>query len=92
VVVSPDLPVGAVIATKLDNAAGYGLTTCTGTTVFNAKIVASGSDLGNKVYSTAIPGIGLRFSRGGQRSILSILIVTTGGFLFSSKVQHLRWI
>ncbi|VDR24936.1 Uncharacterised protein [Raoultella terrigena] len=37
-----------------------------GTNRFAAKIVSTGStDLGNKVYSTNVPGIGMRFSRGG---------------------------
>ncbi len=40
---------------------------CTsGTNRFAAKIVAPGAmDLGNKIYSTNVPGIGMRFSRGG---------------------------
>jgi hypothetical protein len=67
VVVNPDLPVGAVIATKLDNAAGYGLTIDAPVPPFlMLALLLQGHDLGNKVYSTAIPGIGLRFSRGGS--------------------------
>ena len=61
VVVNPDLPVGAVIATQnWTMPAGSGINyRCTGTTVFKASIVASGvTDLGNKVYSTNVPGIG----------------------------------
>jgi hypothetical protein len=44
VVVNPDLPVGAVIATQnWTMPAGSGINyRCTGTTVFNASIVASG--------------------------------------------------
>ncbi|VTP61253.1 Uncharacterised protein [Serratia rubidaea] len=39
---------------------------CTGRNDFSARIVATGvQDLGNKVYSTNVPGIGLRFRRGG---------------------------
>ncbi|HDS7658669.1 TPA: fimbrial protein, partial [Klebsiella variicola] len=37
-----------------------------GTNRFAAKIVSPGAtDLGNKIYSTNVPGIGMRFSRGG---------------------------
>ncbi len=70
VVVSPDLPVGSVIATRnwTMSAPGGSSYQCTsGTNRFAAKIVASGAtDLGNKVYSTNVAGIGLRFSRGGS--------------------------
>lgn len=69
VVVPPDLPVGAVIATRnwTMNAPGGSSYSCTpGTNRFVAKIVVAGTtNLGNKVYSTNVPGIGLRFSRGG---------------------------
>ena len=79
VVVSPDLPVGAVIA-KQDwtMAAGNGISyTCTNTNTFKANIVAVGvHDLGNKVYSTSVPGIGMRFSRGGA----TVNIVYPGSF------------
>ena len=68
VVVSPDLPVGAVIA-KQDwtMPAGNGVSYyCTNSNTFKADIIATGvRDLGNKVYSTSVPGIGMRFSRGG---------------------------
>lgn len=68
VVVSPDAPVGSVIYqqqwTMQQSDTNY---FCTGTNSFSAKIVASGvQDLGNKVYSTNVAGIGLRFRRGGE--------------------------
>lgn len=49
------------------NAPGGASYSCTaGTNRFAAKIVSTGStDLGNKIYSTNVPGIGMRFSRGG---------------------------
>jgi hypothetical protein len=69
VVVPPDLPVGSVIVSRdwTMNAPGGASYRCTaGTNRFAAKIVAPGvTDLGNKVYSTNVPGIGMRFSRGG---------------------------
>ncbi|MEL0552621.1 fimbrial protein [Raoultella lignicola] len=69
VVVSPDLPVGAVIV-KQDwtMPGGNGVSYyCTNNNTFRADIVAAGvHDLGNKVYSTNVPGIGMRFSRGGS--------------------------
>ncbi len=79
VVVSPDLPVGAVIA-KQDwtMPAGNGVSYyCTNTNTFKANIVATGvQDLGNKVYSTSVPGIGMRFSRGGA----TVNIIYPGSF------------
>ena len=75
VVVSPDLPVGSVIATKTwtmpDNNTIY--VTCDRITTLklDAKVVAAGLVQGaNKVYSTAIPRIGLRFSRKGAISMI----------------------
>ncbi|MFC3065173.1 fimbrial protein [Raoultella ornithinolytica] len=69
VVVPPDLPVGSVIVSRdwTMNAPGGASYSCTaGTNRFAAKIVSTGStDLGNKIYSTNVPGIGMRFSRGG---------------------------
>lgn len=70
VVVNPDLPVGAVIAQQTwPMSAGSGVNyTCTGRNTFKADIVAVGvKDLGNKIYSTNVPGIGMRFSRGGDK-------------------------
>lgn len=69
VVVRPDLPVGAVIAQQTwTMSAGSGINyTCTGSNTFKADIVVpSVTDLGNKVYSTNVQGIGMRFSRGGD--------------------------
>ncbi len=87
VVVNPDLAVGSVIATQnWTMPAGTGVNyRCSGTTVFKASIVAPGvTDLGNKVYSTNVPGIGLRFSRGGSTvNIVYPGSVTTGGGNFS---------
>lgn len=87
VVVNPDLAVGSVIATQnWTMPAGTGVNyRCSGTTVFKASIVATGvTDLGNKVYSTNVPGIGLRFSRGGSTvNIVYPGSFTTGGGSFS---------
>ena len=87
VVVNPDLAVGSVIATQnWTMPAGTGVNyRCSGTTVFKASIVATGvTDLGNKVYSTNVPGIGLRFSRGGSTvNIVYPGSFTTGGGNFS---------
>ncbi|MBW4310243.1 type 3 fimbria adhesin subunit MrkD, partial [Escherichia coli] len=69
VVVPSDLPVGSVILTRdwTMRAPGGASYRCTsGTNRFAAKIVSPGAtDLGNKIYSTNVPGIGMRFSRGG---------------------------
>ena len=70
VVVDPDLAVGQTIDTFSwpmpgQSAQNYNYS-CTGKNNFKAQIVATGvQDLGNKVYSTNVPGIGLRFRRGG---------------------------
>ena len=70
VVVPSDLPVGSVILTRdwTMSAPGGASYRCTsGTNRFVAKIVSPGAtDLGNKIYSTNVPGIGMRFSRGGE--------------------------
>ncbi|MEC5343933.1 fimbrial protein [Brenneria populi] len=80
IVVNPDLPVGSVIATQnwtMSAANGSSYWCTAGTNVFVASMVASGAtDLGNKVYSTNVPGIGLRFSRGGS----TVNIVYPGSF------------
>ena len=69
VVVPSDLPVVSVILTRdwTMSAPGGASYRCTsGTNRFAAKIVSPGAtDLGNKIYSTNVPGIGMRFSRGG---------------------------
>ncbi len=74
VVVPSDLPVGSVILTRdwTMSAPGGANYRCTsGTNRFAAKIVSPGAtDLGNKIYSTNVPGIGMRFSRGGGNPIL----------------------
>ncbi|EGI25823.1 fimbria adhesin protein [Escherichia coli TA206] len=70
VVVSPDLPVGAVIAQhSWTMPAGMGINySCFGKNTFRASIVATGvTSIGNGIYSTAVPGIGIRFSRGGNK-------------------------
>ncbi|HFU1369448.1 TPA: fimbrial protein, partial [Klebsiella michiganensis] len=68
VVVPPDLPVGSVIVSRdwtMSAPGGASYSCSSGTNRFVAKIVAPGAtDLGNKIYSTNVPGIGLRFSRG----------------------------
>ena len=70
VVVPPDLPIGAVITSRdwtMSAPGGASYRCGYGTNRFAAKIIESGAtDLGNKVYSTNVPGIGLRFSRGGS--------------------------
>ncbi|MFM4259049.1 fimbrial protein, partial [Klebsiella pneumoniae] len=64
VVVPSDLPVGSVILTRdwwpsAPDGANYRCTS--GTNRFAAKIVSPGAtDLGNKIYSTNVPGIGMR--------------------------------
>lgn len=82
VVVDPNLAVGAVIAQQnwtMPSSGGRNnyFYTCTGKNTFKADIVAPGvSNLGNKIYSTNVPGIGLRFSRGGD----SVNIVYPGSY------------
>ncbi|HHD9950959.1 TPA: MFS transporter [Klebsiella pneumoniae] len=86
VVVPPDLPVGSVILTRdwTMSAPGGASYRCTsGTNRFAAKIVSPGAtDLGNKIYSTNVPGIGMRFSRGGA----TVNIVYPD--VFSSRVYN----
>ncbi|HHL1301704.1 TPA: fimbrial protein, partial [Klebsiella pneumoniae] len=86
VVVPPDLPVGSVILTRnwTMSAPGGANYRCTsGTNRFVAKIVSPGAtDLGNKIYSTNVPGIGMRFSRGGE----TVNIVYPD--VFSSRVYN----
>lgn len=69
IVVRPDLPVGAVITSQtwtMRAAQGASYNCTPGVNRFVASVVASGAvDLGNKVYSTNVPGIGLRFRRSG---------------------------
>ncbi|HIH4877885.1 TPA: fimbrial protein [Citrobacter braakii] len=69
VVVPPDLPVGSVIVSRdwtMSASGGASYRCSAGTNRFAAKIVVPGAtDLGNKIYSTNVDGIGLRFSRGG---------------------------
>lgn len=68
IVVSNDTPVGTVLAKKQwtinqSDPVYY----CSGVNDFSARIVAGNMvDLGNNVYSTNVPGIGMRFSRGGS--------------------------
>lgn len=70
VVVPPDLPVGSVIISKdwiISAPRGASYKCSRGNNHFVAKIIATGAtDKGNKIYSTNVPGIGLRFSRGGK--------------------------
>ncbi|HDJ1438891.1 TPA: type 1 fimbrial protein [Serratia rubidaea] len=67
VVVDPSAPVGSVLYEKSWTMSQSDINYyCTGRNDFSARIVATGvQDLGNKVYSTNVPGIGLRFRRGG---------------------------
>nr|AAP44767.1 MrkDV1 [Klebsiella pneumoniae] len=99
VVVPPDLPVGSVILTRdwTMSAPGGASYRCTsGTNRFAAKIVSPGAtDLGNKIYSTNVPGIGMRFSRGG--ATVNIVYPTSfrPGYItppiIPSKGRALRW-
>jgi hypothetical protein len=98
VVVPPDLPVGSVILTRdwTMSAPGGASYRCTsGTNRFAAKIVSPGAtDLGNKIYSTNVPGIGMRFSRGGATvnivypDVFSSQVWTTN---YSLEGRALRW-
>lgn len=68
VVVLPDAPIGAVLASRQWSMAGASTVyTCTGVNTFEATIVAGGlQELANKIFASNIPGIGLRFRRGGE--------------------------
>ncbi|MDI9800331.1 fimbrial protein [Citrobacter koseri] len=87
VVVNPDLPVGSVIATKTwtmpDDNTVYVTCDRIQNLTFDAKVVASGLVMGaNKIFSTTIPGIGLRFSRAGAVSMTYPDSYTTRGSSF----------
>lgn len=73
VVVDATLPVGGVIASKtwpLDTTNRTYLT-CYGRNVIDAEIVMPGlRDIGDKVYQSSIPGIGMKFERTGQVSMV----------------------
>lgn len=68
VVVRPDLPVGSVIKERTWTMPETGKywARCRGGTILDALIISPGSEGANKVFSTNIPGIGLRFTRKGQ--------------------------
>ncbi|NBM85303.1 adhesin, partial [Proteus sp. G2661] len=73
VIVSPDLPVGSVIKEEPfpmpSNVGTYAI--CDGKTPMQAIVTGRGMTPGaNKVYSTNIPGIGLRFERIGSISMI----------------------
>ncbi|CRL60851.1 type 1 fimbrial protein [Providencia rettgeri] len=73
VIVSSDLPVGSVIKEQQfpmpSNVGTYAL--CDGQTPMEAIVTAVGMAEGaNKVYSTNVPGIGLRFERLGSISMI----------------------
>nr|AAP44769.1 MrkDV3 [Klebsiella pneumoniae] len=82
VVVPPDLPVGSVILTRdwtMSAPGGASYCCIFGTNRFAAKIVSPGAtDLGNKIYFTNVPGIGMCFSRGGA----TVNIVYFDGYSF----------
>lgn len=87
VVVSPDLPVGGVIATRTwtmpSNNTVYVSCSESASRTFKADVVAPGMMLGgSNIYATDIPGIGLRFSRKGQISIVYPGTYTTTGSRF----------
>jgi len=99
VVVPPDLPVGSVIVSRdwtMSAPGGASYSCSSGTNRFVAKIVAPGAtDLGNKIYSTNVPGIGLRSAAVGRRSILSTLTrspaTSAGPRITRWKAPALRW-
>lgn len=68
VIVKPDSPVGSVLASKSYTMDGADeVYACTGVNVFEAKVIANGAqELADKIFTTNIPGIGLRFRRGGE--------------------------
>ncbi|NBJ35391.1 fimbrial protein [Serratia fonticola] len=72
VIVKPNSPVGSVLASKSYSMNGAdAVYTCTGVNFFDAKVIADGAqELTNKVFTTNIPGIGLRFKRGGEVNII----------------------
>lgn len=71
VVVSPDIPVGGVITTRTWSFSETGINyRCTaGKYDFIAEILGNRTEIGDKIYSTNIPGIGLRMSRAGAVSM-----------------------
>lgn len=68
VIVMPNTPIGTVLASRTYTMTGAdAVYTCTGINVFEAKVIASGmQELADKIFSTNIPGIGLRFKRQGE--------------------------
>ncbi|VXC82880.1 Fimbria adhesin protein [Enterobacterales bacterium 8AC] len=68
VIVRPDSPVGSILASKIYTMDGVAAVyACRGVNYFDAKVIANGAqELADKVFSTNIPGIGLRFKRGGE--------------------------
>ncbi len=99
VVVPPDLPVGSVIVSRdwtMSAPGGASYSCSSGTNRFVAKIVAPGAtDLGNKIYSTNVPGIGFGSAAAGRRSILSTLTrspaTSAGPRITRWKAPALRW-
>ncbi|MTB44907.1 fimbrial protein [Providencia sp. wls1950] len=71
VVVDPNLPVGGVIMRKQwpMRTNGYqSYLTCYGTNTLQAEVVMGGlRHLGDGVYQSSIPGIGMKFERGGNQ-------------------------
>lgn len=72
IVVDPDLPIGAIIAEKtytmVDPKQTTYATCYSGVTYFDAEVVMPGLTQipgSNKVFQTNVPGIGMRFERGG---------------------------
>ncbi|ERK14492.1 Fimbria adhesin protein precursor [Serratia fonticola AU-AP2C] len=79
VIVKPDTPVGTVLAKRIFTMDGvYAVYTCTGANVFEAKVIANDvQELADQIFTTNIPGIGLRFRRGGEVMITYPGSVTT---------------
>lgn len=81
VVVSPDVPVGSVIAYREWNLNRSDfMYDCTGVNRFVSRVIGSGmQELADKVFSTNVPGIGLRFTR----TLDTGAIITYPGVFFS---------
>jgi hypothetical protein len=73
-VVVPDLPVGSVIVSRdwTMNAPGGPATAVPVPTALRRRLFPGSTDLGNKIYSTNVPGIGMRLVAAARRSISSI--------------------
>lgn len=67
IIVNPDLPINSIIKSKtwvMPETKNF-WAWCEAGTVLDAIITGSNNEFANKIYSTNIPGIGLRFTRSG---------------------------